>query len=113
MVIDEDREFCDLSDHNLMTAVFQGSKRCGKTFIRKHSSESTYKKINDKTKAAFMDTVRNNINIDTSIGEYERVSICNAKEKCLMKTLKKKFQAKTIRRKKMHGSTKKSKMQSN
>ena len=89
MVIDEDREFCDLSDHNLMTAVFQGSKRCGKTFVRKHSSESTYMKINDETKAAFMDTVRNNINIDTSIGEYERV-ICNAKEKCLMKTIKRK-----------------------
>ena len=70
MVIDENREFCDLSDHNLMTAVFQGSKRCGKTFVRKHSSESTYMKINDETKAAFMDTVRNNINIDTSIGEY-------------------------------------------
>ena len=46
-------------------------------------------KINDETKAAFMDTVRNNINIDTSIGEYERV-ICNAKEKCLMKTIKRK-----------------------
>ena len=89
MVIDENREFCDLSDHNLMTAVFQGSKRCGKTFVRKHSSESTYMKINDETKAAFMDTVRNNINIDTSIGEYERV-ICNAKEKCLMKTIKRK-----------------------
>ena len=72
-----------------MTAVFQGSKRCGKTFVRKHSSESTYMKINDETKAAFMDTVRNNINIDTSIGEYERV-ICNAKEKCLMKTIKRK-----------------------
>ena len=47
MVIDEDRKFCDLSDHNLMTAVFQGSKRCRKTFVRKHSSESTYMKIND------------------------------------------------------------------
>ena len=63
MIIDEDREFCDLSDDNLMTAVFQGSERCGEIFVRKDSSESTYYiKINDETKAAFMDTVRNNIN---------------------------------------------------
>ena len=93
MKIDEDKLEFDLSDHNLLTAQFHFNR--GSSRFEKHrTKEINYLKINDVTKQNFLDTVkkelRNRETPDITIEKYEKI-ITDAKDSCLMKTMKKKI----------------------
>ena len=93
MEIDEDKLEFDLSDHNLLTAQFHFNR--GSSRFEKHrTKEINYLKINDVTKQNFLDTVkkelRNRNTPDITIEKYEKI-ITDAKDSCLMKTMKKKI----------------------
>lgn len=93
MLIDEEKDLFDLSDHNLLTLDFKLRSNLNKKFNYK-GKDIMVMKLNDNTKTDFVNLMGDMIYSDISIENYEeKISI--AKSRCLMKNVRIRSQEKT------------------
>ena len=73
MIIDEQQEEFDLSDHNMLTAIFTLENNDHNQFKEKYHSKMTYVKINEETSSNFTAQVKTKLCHNTILEQYEDI----------------------------------------
>ena len=90
MIIDEQKEEFDLSDHNMLTAIFTLENNDHNQFKDKAYTKMTYVKINEETSSNFTTQVKTKLCHNTTLEQYEDI-IKDAKQQCMVRTINKRF----------------------